>query len=274
MISTHEHGPISCGQDLLPKLDEIGQRGLRTARERYSSGFPDYEGGSELKLGYNNMRHGVITGRDTKRLLGRLGFSLLDQELGRITGEVHDQYQLGGRGIDEARSAEWVERQLRNVGAPTAIARRSRKGVKGTEPILSDTGVVLGQMATEQEYDSVEDEAWCLSLSCGDLSEFPTRMGPLTAQGLYAQKCNVPADEAPPLDKLQPFYGGQLTMLSDYKYPLVEAEELFATHRAQVYNYTNFLYEQAGRGAIEWDRLTDWNLRFMNNPDINLSRLN
>ncbi len=275
MVQHHERGAVFCAQNIMPKIEEVGQIALRTARERYSSGFPDFEGGSERKLGHNNERHNFIMGRDAARLLGRLGFSAFDQRLGRTTGETHDRDQLNGRGIDEYKSGAWLEEQLQGIGVPERYARRSALAVLGTEPLFTPQGVVMDQMVNYLEFDSAEDELWAKAVVSADLSELYSPFGPYASHRLYVQIQELDATEVPPMKDFVTFLGKQVEMLADYEYPLEEADDMFATHRHQVCNYAEFVYERARDGKIEdWQQVTDWDLRFMNNPDILLSRLN
>lgn len=277
MITNHESGAVQCAPDFIPVLQRIGQEALCTSRTLFSSGFPDFEGGSVLKLGFNNERHNIITGRDSKQLLGYLGYSALDQQLGQTTGEAHDRDQLGGRGVDERRSAEWIEAQLYNAGLSRRRARRSRLAIEGTEPLFSpiEPGVIIDQKVNQLEFESLEDEVWAKAISCGDFSEFYTPMSPLLSRGLYVQRQGLHATETPTLNDLPEFLGGQVRLLNSYTYPLKEAETVFATHKRQVCDYAEFVYDQSVRNGIEsWAKLHDWDMRFMNNPDINLARLN
>lgn len=274
MSIRHDCGSVKYALDLTPKIREVGEEALRISRSRYSSGFPDYEGGSERKLGYNNERHNFIMGRDAKRLLQHLGFSAFDQELGRATGEAHDRDQLAGRGIDEYNSAVWLEEQLCYAGVSARLARRSAVAVLGTEPLLSSESVLIDQMVNYLEFDSPQDELWAKAVVSADLSEVYTPIGPYSAHRLYVQVCSLDATETPPMDRLEGFLGRQAETLTGYEYPLDAAEDLFATHRRQVCDYAEFLYDQACAGRIEsWTQLTEWDLRFMNNPYIQFSRL-
>jgi hypothetical protein len=66
------------------------------------------------------------------------------------------------------------------------------------------------------------------------------------------------------------FQEKHVQFITDFRYLLPEAEFL-ATHRRQVTNYTNFVYQQVRDNRIEsWPQLIRQDVAFMYNPDMPL----
>lgn len=246
----------------------VGHCALTIASDRYSNGFPDYQGGDIRKLGHNNGRHGLMTGNDAARLARHLGLSPAEQELERTAGYAHDLRQLTGRGNDERESAEWIEEQLEKSGVvPSAASKLAALAILGTLPIFED-GRLVDQTANRLAFDSKRDELFVKALASGDTGELYTPFGPYSAHMLYGQRAGVEPGEAPDMKDLLEFQAKQVLFLDNYHYPIPEAKKLFATHRAQVMEYVQYVYGQLERGEIEtWQQLIDQDIAFMNDPD-------
>lgn len=250
---------------------QIGQRALDIAQSRYCSGFPDYRGGGIRKLGYNNARHDRMVGEDSVRLGERVGLSTGEQQLIRAAGYAHDLRQLRGRGADERESAEWIEEQLngRRLFTP-ATAKMASMAILGTQPIFKDDRIV-GQQVDQMKFDSKRDELFAKTLVSADLAELYTPMGPYLSHRLYAQRQGLGINETPQLDDLLEFQGKQIPFLENYRYPLREAESVFASHKRQVINYVKTVYEQLQRGDIAtWQQLLAQDKEFMRRPNKRL----
>lgn len=264
--------------ELGPKNREIvrrvGGRALEISEANYCSGFPDFRGGSIKKLAYHNARHNRSVGDGAVLLGERLGLSVSEQELARTAGYAHDLVQLKGRGNDERESAEWVERQLREGGIDPAAAKLAGLAILGTLPLFENNdynGRVIGQTANSMEFTSKRDELFVKSVAAADLGELYTPMGPLNGHLLYAQRHDAMPEEAPDMQGLADFQENQLKFLTHYHYPLVEANEVLATHRSQVIRYAEHLLERLKDGSITtWDEVMAMDKAFLQNPDMHL----
>ena len=251
----------------LEAVCQVGHHGLAIATERYGSGFPEYRGGTVRKLGFNNGRHGRTVGNDAARLGAVLGFSKTTQELLRTTGFVHDIRQQR-RGDDERESAEWIERQLCETGViPHDAARLSAMAILGTLPLFDSGGRLIDQTANRMEFSCTYDELFVKAIASADLGEVYTPIGPYSSHMLYAQRMGVDAGEVPDAGNLLDFQAQQILFLEDYRYPLLEAHHLFATHHSEVIRYAHYVYAQLIHGEIEtWQQLIDQDLTFMSDP--------
>ncbi|HEX8762355.1 MAG TPA: hypothetical protein VF733_01215 [Candidatus Saccharimonadales bacterium] len=260
--------------DLMADLHEVGQRALEISADRYSSGWPNYQGGTELKLGHNNARHNRMMGYNAARLLGHLGFGELDQTVGRIIGEAHDIQQLKGRGEDERISAEWLEREFRNVNVDVDVARRSARVILGTLPLFDADGNLVNQTINMMEFESAADEEFSKAVVSADLSELYTPFQPLICVGLYMQKHRLDVDQTPPLTELRDFMAANLRLLTNYTYPHQQAEAVFATHKYEALRYASFIFDQANNDRIEdWEHVRSAAQYFWRQPDLPPSRL-
>jgi len=247
-------------------LEEIGQKALAISKERYSSGFPDFRGGSIKKLGHNNARHNRRTGDDGARLARMMGLSAGMQELQRIAGYAHDFCQLKGRGHDERESAEWLEKHLLQTHQfPEWVAKLAAKAILGTLPLFHN-GQLVDQTANHMDFATRDEELFIKTLASADLSELYTPFGPYEAHMLYVQISGKEPGETPGMSELLEFQRKQIELLDSYKYPLPEARILFATHEAETRQYARFVYRQLERGELTWARLLSQDLAFMDNP--------
>lgn len=246
-MSEHKFGLLKATQKTA--LEQIEHQTLREVDKKYTTGYPDYRGCGEGLL-YHNGYHARSVGRGALRMAQILELAPDIARVGEIAGYAHDFYQ--GRG-HEQRSADWLEKQLRDEKLPAPMAQMASLAIKGTEPIFAD-GIIVGQAATRQHYPSREAEQIALSVASADLSVLCRPVGPLMAHDLYRelrQETNPAIDE-----KLSAFQQKQMLMLDSYAYPLPQAERMFATHRPQVTAYHEKVLEQLDRGEIEdWAQL-------------------
>ena len=267
-------GSFEFDQEQVVSVRELGQRALAISEERYCSGFPEYEGGAQMKLGFNNALHNSNVGEGAMLVGERLGLTPSEQELARLAGRSHDIVQLTGRGNDERSSAEWIEAQLRKRDFPIAAAKLAGLAILGTLPVFENGdphGKVIGQMGNHMTFDSKRDERFVKSVISADLGDVYKPIGPHMSHMLYLQYQGLNADEIPNMDGILEFQKKQTSFLEDYSYPVAEAEDVLATHRSQVMAYTYYLYEQLEAGKIEtWDEIKALDTAFLRNPNMQL----
>jgi hypothetical protein len=243
---------------------QIGCMALHIVDDVYGGGFPTWTSGYH-ELSFHNGYHSRIVGDDGADVATALGLPPRLVAITKASGNAHDLNQLDGRGIDEAKSADWLVMQMEAYKTFSAKEREiGRLAITGTQPIFDEQFRLIGQKATEQEYPSKEAEKVALSLACGDLGVLYKPSGPLMAHQLYREiQGMLPADELP-LDKLISFQEGQTHLLSTYRYPLTEARSILATHEPQVMAYSEQVLEQLQRGdIISWQQLIDQDVAFI-----------
>ncbi len=264
--------PFEYGQKQIKVVQEVGHTALAIVNNAYGTGFPDFCAG-ELSLGNHNGHHGFSVGEDTARLNEAEGFNSFGIELGRSTGNAHDLVQKKGRGIDEGESAEWAEENLRRRGISPVAAKLAGAAILGTQPLFDQDGL-SDQTVNHMEFDSKFAEVFAKSVASADLGELFTPLGPLLAHKLYGEIQGVGALDTPEIDGLTEFSRKQVVLNNRYQYPLgSRAEKLFATHKAQVMRYMEFVYDQCLRGDLEsWDQLMAQDEAFRCNPDMKLGQ--
>jgi hypothetical protein len=258
--------PLEYGQKKIEVVRGVGQTALTIVNNRYGSGYPDFCAG-EVSLGNHNGHHGFKVGDDTARLIEARGFDEFTIELGRATGNAHDIIQGRGRGIDEGESAEWTESELRKEGASSFAARLAGAAIRGTQPLFDKDGV-NDQMVNQMEFDSRFAEIFAQALASGDFGELYTPLGPLLAHNLYSEMQGTDA-----MDDFQEFSRKQAILHNRYQYPLgKQAEDMLATHKAQVIRYMEYVYDQCVRGNIEsFDQIIRQDERFARDPNMRLA---
>ena len=264
--------------ELAPKNLEVvrlvGAHALEISKAHFCSGFPDFRGGSIKKLVYHNARHNRSVGNDAMRLSERLGLSPSEQELARTAGYAHDLVQLKGRGNDERESAEWVERQLREGGIEPAAAKLAGLAILGTLPVFENNdykGRIIGQTANQMQFGSRRDELFVKSVASADIGGLYTPMGPLNSHLIYAQGQDAAPEEAADMEGLVAFQEAQVNFVTNYRYPLAEANDVLATHRSQVIRYSEHILERLKDGSItSWDEVMALDKEFLQNPDMHL----
>jgi hypothetical protein len=231
-------------------LEEIESHTLYTVDGKYSTGYPNYQGCSGEAWLYHNGYHARSVGKGALEVLRALGASPDTARIGELAGYAHDIYQGNGH---EGQSAEWLEAQLRQKGLPKPVAQMAGLAIRGTKPLFAD-GVIVGQMATRQRYPSHEAKQVGLAVASADLGTLYAPEGPMLAHDLYRE---IHSDVDPAIDEsLLTFQKQQMELLAGYLYPLPQAEKVFATHRPQVMQYSEYVLDQLERGDIEnWQQL-------------------
>jgi hypothetical protein len=132
--------------------------------------------------------------------------------------------------------------------------------------VVIEDGVLVGQIATQQDYPSLEAEKVTKSLASADLGVLWTPIGPLQMHNLYRE---IHGTATPTLNStFVQYLELQLQMLHTYQYPLAAADPLLATHRQQVMSYHERVLTQLRRGDIEtWDKLYSQDILFSQYPD-------
>jgi hypothetical protein len=252
----------------LSKIYDIGQEALQVAAEKYSTGYPDYIGGSVQVLGYNNRRHGDVMGQDADAALEDQDFDPPYRALGVAVANSHDVVQCTGRGSDERQSAAWFSERMLAARVSKEKVALGRLTIRGTEPVEDENGKIV-QLVNYLKFDSPKHEKFAKVVVSADLSETHRPISLYLGCMLYVQRQGLGAREKPQLNDFGDHCAGQVGFLQDYVYPDKKAGKLFATHRSQVIRAAEFLLGRADKGEIDdFDLVLDWALRFKDNPNM------
>ena len=242
----------------------IGCAALDTIDLVYGSGYPAWESGF-IDLAYHNGRHARSVAKATVQMAAALDLSPSATAIGEAAALAHDENQLDGRGVDEERSAQWLEAQMRaykHVFTPLQI-EIGKLGIKGTEPIFDENMRIIGQRADFLEYPTKEAEYVAKSVVCGDFGVLFQPDGPLSSHLLFREIQKVKSAEEPKVEDGIAFQQGQMELLDTYSYPLPEANDILATHRSEVTAYSQQVLDQLERGDItSWAQLIEQDIAF------------
>jgi hypothetical protein len=258
----------------------IGLQLKEQITSEYGTGFPynamyvDQRGVMYLPRNpkaFHNLFHSTTGETDAVTLGIALGYDPEMLALGGLTMLGHDADVTSQRGRDETESADALAGHLEdtNTHYDREIFTPRHKAlvwlaVRGTEPLFNEKGILVDQFATQQDYPDEEAATFALGTACADLGILYKPIGPYMGHQLYREisDANKPG-EAPSLDGLLTFQRNQLEFIEDYRYPLPMAEQVLATHRAQVLRYDESVLEQLERGDIEtWEQLEKQDLAF------------
>ncbi|HSW99560.1 MAG TPA: hypothetical protein VLH38_00835 [Patescibacteria group bacterium] len=209
----------------------IGILALELMGHRYGDGQPNGVGGHDQRLAFHHLPHAQMVGQQALRLCKYMNLSSTEQKTAELAGYAHDVLQLNGIGINESQSASWLVEQLKTFGIPE-LSGGVMRAILGTEPKFTN-GILTHQVAHEYVGEDL-DNAMIRAVASADLSGLYTPSGPHESHALYAEIQGKALGQEVSLESILPFQRDQLELLEGYKYPLREAEELFATHRSEV----------------------------------------
>jgi len=239
-------------------LENIGRRALSLVDRKYGRGLDRLEAG-EQKLTFHNGEHSRMVGWAAMRMCEKLELPSEYQHLARAIGYTHDIIQLKGVGTNEAESAAWLKASMDHF--PVAIKAMAGKAILGTTPLF-ENGIMVGQRATELDYESILEETLAKSVACADLSELFSPIGPYMSHQLL-KEFNPGADQDKLIEKVVGFQRNQCELVERYRYPLAEGEVLFGSYRSDVVDFTQETLRNLESGAIEsWEELVKRDLLF------------
>lgn len=226
----------SISEQAIKDMDmSFGRGALEAERPLLGEGLP-----------YHNGHHARFVGAAAFKMARAVGFSHSEAKIAQLAGHAHDVVQ----GKDhEVGSAAWLEDKLRqNKKFPKVVAEMASLAIVGTTPVM-ESGRVVGQLATSQDYSSQDAEKIALAVACADLGDIYMPQGPLLAHELYREITKGEAID----DALVRFQRNQLMFLDRHAYPLQEANSLLATHKSEVIQHQQQLLERLEQGDVE-----DW----------------
>lgn len=241
-------------KEQIKKAERIGDHAVEIIDQTYGSGYPAWKRGRN-ELSYHNGHHGRAVGEGAVKLCVRLGLSPLEQTIAGAAGRAHDIVQLKGRGVDEAKSADWIETELEQANFLDPAQAMARLAILGTEPVFAG-GKLVGQKATKLKYPTKTAEQVAKSVASADLGELYVPEGPYLGHQLFREIQGMPAESNIPFEKMVGFQRNQVELLENYTYPLSQANKVLATHKPQVIAYSQDALDKLEKGEIEsWDEL-------------------
>lgn len=277
-----KHTPITLTAEQREAFARTGEQALRVVTFEYGSGFPHFSIPGRTPLRNHTRHHTMGVRRDTLILLDSMGCTREEKAIGDAAASSHDVIQGEGAGVNEVRSAEWIEEKLVQEGVPLSLISVAQLAIMGTDilrdasyqPVFDPSGNVI-QMATHQEYPSVSARRIALSVASADFGELHKPSSGRVAQELYREIKGYNADVLPPIDdELVRFQEGQVRLMHGYQAPLAEAEELLATHRAEVIAYNELALRRLQAGEIEsWEQFVELAEQLMHQPETFASKV-
>lgn len=251
-------------QRIVTEAARIGCAGLAEIDAQYGTGMPSWQEGTQT-LGFHNGYHGRTVGVDTDMMAEHFGMDLAVRAVLKASAENHDKVQLKGKGVNEQESVDYVLAKMQEQPVFTPYLKKlSQLSIYGTEPILDEEFRLIGQVANIQEYETREQEIGAKSLACADLGRLYQPEGPLASHHLMREFKGMPDPSEITVEDMFDFQGKQHFLLENYEYPLREADQLLATHRGEVIDYSALVLNQLARGDItSWGQLIAQDTVFM-----------
>lgn len=242
----------------------ISNRALLQIDQTYGSGYPLWTPASH-ELAFHNGHHGRAVQANSRLMAEVMGLRPALRAIASAAGACHDIVQLKGRGFDEAESAVYLAAAMSETGAFSSAEQQMGKlAILGTQPLFDEQFNLIGQVANEQEYASPEAELLAKSVASGDLGELLQPQGPLYGHLLYREINGMPAEDQLNPAAMVDFQAKHVQLVNSYRYPLAEAEQVLATHRPEVIDYSEHVLEQMQAGRLEtWAQLIAQDEAFM-----------
>lgn len=246
----------------ISKIEHIGEDALEIIDQTYGEGYPTW-GHGHHELSYHNGHHGRAVGEAALKMCVDMELGDIENVIAHTAGYAHDLIQGKGRGKDEAASAAWLERKLRQKDISQRHIQMGALAIKGTEPVFQGKKIV-GQKATQLRYPDKDSEKVGLSVACGDFGELYTPEGPYLAHQLFREIKGMPDEDVIPFEDMTAFQQGQVELLESWRYPLKRANTLLTTHKRQVIRYSHNTLKQLEDGTIEtWGDLLQRDKKFI-----------
>lgn len=240
----------------------ITAEALHTITRNYGDGFT--QEGVIATLPYHGLIHTGNAIEDNDILMGAMGLQRAARATGRAAMASHDVIQCDERGIMEAKSAAWLEAQMRKreIFSDKHI-QMGRLAIIGTEPII-EKGIIVGQMVDRQSYDSCEAELVARSIASADFGRIYAPEGPLLSLLWYKETKGLGYADRPPLDGFVDFQAGQIALVANYRYPHELGERIFGRLRREVVAHHESVLRKLVSGTVEnWDELVAVHADFM-----------
>lgn len=256
---------ITLTDEQMEQADYIADLALSEVIRKYGTGYPLFEGGVERTLHYHGGWHTTAVIEGSSDVARRVGLSYGAQAVVKMAAAAHDIIQLQGAGNNERLSADWLERMMRKFSFSELAIKAGRLAILGTQPIMNGN-VPIGQAATRQKYESKEARLIALCVAAGDFASLYYRDGPAQAEALFRELNQdlKSINEEEYLSRRLDFQIGQLELVRSYRYPLAEAEHLFAGdgRRERMIEYVQKVLEGLDSGIITVSQLDQMDSQF------------
>jgi len=253
-----------CGIDY--SIAMAGRLALQRMTEHYGGGYPEYAPGNEVSFAAHNGLHGREVGVASERMGTELGLRSPYLLLARATGEAHDAILTDGGGVKlqrgemEDQTAIFFGKLLRAQGVDEELVAAGELGVLGTKNVLSDEGLLIGQVVSTMNFPSKSAEDMAMSVACADMAGAYSRRGPLNCLEYYKELRGIQAHEAAAFEsgELAGHYRYEQRFLEAYAFPHPVGETLFGKDRARLNDFYQQTADALQAGAIEsWAQLQE-----------------
>lgn len=212
--------------------------------------------GREATLPYHNIDHSWHTRVRALELAKATGLDEAGQRVAGLAGVAHDVMQCKPRGEMERLSADWLAEQMRKDNFPEADITAAELAVLGTEPLLNESGDMIGQRATEQAYPTERARQIAYCVASADMAALYAPYGPRLSRDLFREICGLDPEAPFPKQDFLHFQDRQLKLLQRYRFPLDMAETMWGCLRQEVVKYQLLVSAQVAKGDISsWDEL-------------------
>lgn len=235
------------------QCDEIIAQSLFTIGRRYGTGLERSTVPPLRPLAYHNTAHTRRVIKQSAEMAARLGLSTHDVKLVQLIASAHDVDQEHGRGEMERRSADWLASEMVIRGMPIDAIDVAVKGVLGTEPTLTDNGIMINQEVNNMKFETDRERIIAQSVASGDMASLYAPISPQLSRLLYMEEHGTQIGRTPPMDDFLQFQWNQLELLKNYRYPHPAAEEFFGLFRPEV-----CVYQQMITKLYENGEMTGW----------------
>ena len=192
-----------------------------------------------------------------------LGLSARDVKLVQLIASAHDVDQENGRGKMEQRSADWLASEMVIRNMPIDDIDLAVTGVLGTEPLLSDEGIMINQMVRFMQFDTDRERIIAEAVACGDMASLYAPNSPQLSRLLYMEEHGTRIGRTPPMDDFLQFQRNQLELLKNYHYPLPAAEEFFGVLRPDILTYQELITKMYEHGEMTgWSSILQFDEQF------------
>jgi hypothetical protein len=230
----------------------------------YGTGYPNYAGGINGGRSFHNGYHSRSVITDFDQLASVIEVDDTERMVGIAASAVHDVEQDLGPGRNEAASADWLDRPLKDdMHLSDRYVAMGRGAVLGTIPLF-ENGVMVSQAANTNEYPTKRHEKVAKMVASADLGRLYTPDSQYVAHMLLKEIHGCSPHDPIDFDKVLNFQRGEVVFLEQYRFPLVEAAGVLAVGKAAVIRYAESLVDSIEQGDITtWDELIARDLTYM-----------
>ena len=251
-------------ESLIEQASVVSMEALSLVTSRYGTGNSTEAPTPEIAdLPYHNMEHTISVRRNSLRMAQALGLNRLDTAIVELAASAHDIVQKKERGVMEQESAEWLEEKMKNVGFSDDDITAASLAILGTEPIVSQDGMIMGQKVDLIQFPSGRALEIAMCVACGDMAHLYQPYNALLSRELYKEIQGVCSDDTPSIEGLLQFQRVQLDLLRNYQFPHPMGEQLFGNFRKESIEYQAWITQQLSLGMItSWDQLLQQDAAF------------